>query len=61
MVQKFSDFMIELFFFVLLRLLKVLNHASRTLRLPYTNLKKSCTEKTNRLLSMRSRDNLQGK
>ena len=41
-------------------MLKVLNHASRTLpRLPYTNLKKSRTEK-NWLLSMRSRDSLQG-
>ena len=40
--------------------LKVLNHASRTLpHFPYSNLKKSCTEK-NWLLSMRSRDCLQG-
>ena len=41
--------------------LKVLNHASRTLPcLPYTNLKKSRTKK-NWLLSMHSRDSLQGK
>ena len=41
--------------------LKVLNHASRILpRFPYTNLKKSHTEK-NWLLNMRSRDSLQGK
>ena len=39
--------------------LKLLNHVSRTLpRFPYTNLKKSRTEK-NWLLSMRSRDSLQ--
>ena len=30
-------------------------------RFPYTNLKKSRTEKKTRLLSMRSRDSLQGK
>ena len=41
--------------------LKVLNHASRTLPcLPYTNLKMSRTEKNNWLLSMPSRDSLQG-
>ena len=41
--------------------LKVLNHASRTLlRLPYTDLKKSRTENS-WLLSMPSRDSLQEK
>ena len=45
-----------------MHILKVLNHASRTLpHLPYTNLKKSCTEKNNWLLSMCSRDSLEGK
>ena len=49
----------HIFFFI--NTLKVLNHASRTLScLPYTNLKKSRTEKT-WLLSMRSRDSLEGK
>ena len=42
--------------------LKILNHTSRTPpHLPYTNLKKSRTEKKPWLLSMPSRDNLQGK